>query len=816
MKRVWWIWILLVSAGHASFVPWFVDFMSLESPEWAYREPAAVTPIVVSNGHFFSSSGRVRFFGVNITGDKNFPLKVDAPRIARSLRLLGVNLVRLHFMDYSWSDSLLVSGDGDQMDTNALDRLDYFVSCLKREGIYVDMNLHVGRVFPDIPPEDRKVFPLGKVVDYLDDKLLMAQKRYATSLLGHTNPYTGLPYTQDPVVAVIEVDNENALTGVSMDALASLSPYYQEILRSMWNSFLHQRYARYDEWLDVNLPHKTNEKPLEVIQTNHRQRFLWRWEAHQGASSILTWENETIVWRVEKPGKEAWHNQWMCGPLSMTGGTVYEVQWEARSPSSLPLEVFLMQDREPWQGLGWYTNLSLSPRWQVYRFRFMPERDESRARINFATRGDAVGVVEMRNFVLRELQPQVGNQMLWEKYRMPLPWEGLAGKRVMEDVRTMLLQREQAVVQAMREHIRSLGCTKPITHTQADYGGWAGLVREARFSDFVDMHAYWQHPVFPQEAWSEKNWFIGNTSQLLDERLGPLSYVAYWRVAGKPFTVSEYNVPDPNWYGYEAPIWLALWGAFQDWDGVYVYTLLDFGGRYYQKHMAGFFHFIGSGAKMSLLPWAVRVYFRGIHWPYTVVRGVDLATYERWYQENGLSYDVRQHGFDGKESLVARVAVDPRGKSVSQPALRMPWEWDRQRPGLLWGDEYAFLLTGNIAGYRVTNQWGRLEVDPRSPWGAIALCTLDDAPWQKTRRVLAVIVGRGENTGMQWNATHTSVGNQWGRPPYVLIQPRGRLSLPGFRAYALDERGQKEKEIPIQDGWVVFDEKTKPWILFEK
>ncbi len=79
------------------------DFSSLNQP---------LTPadrVFVRDGHFFTvgpdlrpgtaDDRRIRFFGMNLAFGANFPVKEDAPRIAKRLRRLGVNLVRLHHMD---------------------------------------------------------------------------------------------------------------------------------------------------------------------------------------------------------------------------------------------------------------------------------------------------------------------------------------------------------------------------------------------------------------------------------------------------------------------------------------------------------------------------------------------------------------------------------------------------------------------------------------------------------------------------------------------------------------------------------------------
>ncbi|URA09590.1 glycoside hydrolase family protein [Thermospira aquatica] len=809
----WFFWGITWIYGQG--VPWFVDFLHLEKPEWGMPRKK-LSPVVVSNGHFFCDGERVRFWGLNITGPGNFPDKKDAPAIARSLRLLGVNIVRLHFLDHSWGGLLLASPESEELDRERLDKLDFFIAALKNEGIYVNINLHVGRVFPEIPFAYRDVFALGKVVSYLDDALVASQKRYASRLLGHTNPYTGLPYTVDPVVAVIEVNNENALTTASPEELKRLMPYYERILQRLWTKFLRRRYTNYAAWEAANRFEKHDV--LFIAQTNQRERVYWRWENHGEALSGARWRGDELVWTVKKPGKELWHNQFMVAGFPVFGGLSYEIRFEARSKESLILTVYAMENHEPWMGLGLFTNISLTPVWKEYTIHFIPERDDGQARINFSLSRADVGNVEMRGFVLREVSHASLSEKDWEKEVLPLPWQGCVGKRVSADFRGMLHEREMEVVEALRRHIRSLGCTKPITHTQVNYGGLAGLVREGTFSDFVDMHAYWQHPEFPGELWSSTDWHIGNTSQLTEGNLGPLGYVAYWRIAGKPFTVSEYNVPDPSWYASEAPVWLALWGAFQDWDGVYLYTLFDFGGDYNQKHMRGFFHFLGSGAKMSLLPWAAKVFSRGMVCTNEAVKSVDFSLLRKMYEEQGPSYDIADIRYFCSwkdESLYARVALHPQGKEKTSLSRQMPWIWERQRPSLLWRDEHAFLVTGEIQGMVFTNASMIVEIAKASPWGTIAMTTLDEKPWQKTDKVFLVLVGRGENTGMKWTTTKTSVGDQWGREPYVLFQPKVRVYLPDFRAYLLNERGEKSKEIKAVGGWFDLSGVT-PWIMFEK
>ena len=102
------------------------------------------------DGHFYrvgrterdtADDERVRLFGVNLAFGANFPEETDAVRIARRLRRLGVNLVRLHHMD-SQPDSnpenagsMLTTGPFPTLNPVAVERLREFLDALKAEGI---------------------------------------------------------------------------------------------------------------------------------------------------------------------------------------------------------------------------------------------------------------------------------------------------------------------------------------------------------------------------------------------------------------------------------------------------------------------------------------------------------------------------------------------------------------------------------------------------------------------------------------------------------------------------------------------------------
>jgi len=199
--------------------------------------------IQVKDGHLATGDGqRIRFWGVNITdwskGSQQIPPKADAALWAATLARFGVNCVRFQFLDLLTPRGLIDASRADTQafDADALDREDYFIAELEKRGIYIDFNLLVGRPFKaGDGVQDAQLLREGaKGTSLFDKRMIELQKDYAKELLGHLNPYTKLTYTQDPAVAVIEVNNENAIN----IGFRGPSPFYDQELADMYNQWL--------------------------------------------------------------------------------------------------------------------------------------------------------------------------------------------------------------------------------------------------------------------------------------------------------------------------------------------------------------------------------------------------------------------------------------------------------------------------------------------------------------------------------------------------------------------------------------------------
>jgi len=167
------------------------------------------------DGHFYFQDGtRARFFGTNVGGRHCAPRKEQARIVAARLAKFGVNLLRLHSLDGRYGPLIdYGKGTSQEFDPGALDRVDYFISELKRRGIYVYLDLLDYRWFRTADGvEHGDEFTHNwqgsmKGASIFDERMIELQKDYATKLLTHRNPYTGLRYVDDPAVALVEITN---------------------------------------------------------------------------------------------------------------------------------------------------------------------------------------------------------------------------------------------------------------------------------------------------------------------------------------------------------------------------------------------------------------------------------------------------------------------------------------------------------------------------------------------------------------------------------------------------------------------------------
>lgn len=777
----------------------------------------------VRDGHFVDGRGnRIRFVGTNLTFASAFPAQEKAEATAARMQQFGINVVRFHHLDNRGAPDGIWNKDQTGFDPNQLDRLDTIIYQLKRHGIYTNLNLHVSRNYPGIP-SDNRTFRYGKVLDNFYPQYIQMQKDYAKALLTHVNPYTKTAYAKEPAVAFVEINNENTLLGASNDTLRALpEPFLGELTRQ-WREWLKKRYGTTQELRKV---WNAGSEPLgaEMLTNGDFSAGVEHWRLEQGGGAKMVAEKSegpkpgraALLVTTLQAGSEPWNLQVHQVGLTLQDGRVYTVSFHAKSDQARTISVGTRLDQEPWTFVGLSAPVQLTPEWRSFEMCFIAGNTvPEHVRLSFNL-NNAIGKFWFANVSLRPggLVGLAEGQSL-EANNIPIPPQN-ASKPQLVDFVAFKAETERAYVREMVRYLKQdLGVEANIVDTQASYGGLGGIYREATLCDYVDMHSYWQHPVFPNRPWDPKDWRIGNTPMVRESSGGTMTRLASHRVAGKPYTVSEYDHSAPSEYSAEMFPLYASFAAFQDWDGIYQFCY----GTTEEARIDNYFGLRNHPAKMCFLPAAAVMFRLGAVSPANT--RVTLTVPEEaivphmaagsgaadaaWGKANIPTTAALVHGVQvqiapGGGDITASGKVDvPAGLRKSDTGEIV---WDTSDP-----QQATFVVTAPAAraavGYVAERELRLGDVTVRfgktsNNFASLTLVALDAKPIAESKRLLLTVAGRVENTGMVWNEQRNSVSNQWGKAPTVVEGIPVEVTLPGSiaKASALDGTGVPTKDVP--------------------
>ena len=248
----------------------------------------------------FEDGTPVKFWGTNFNGCGCFPEKDYAEKLAKRLAKIGINLVRFHQLDSEWhTPNIFAFTKGKRvtsaaLDPESMDRLDYLVYCLKKEGVYCYLDMFTYRKFrSDEGVENAAALKdAGKPYCNFSDKLIELQKDLCQRLWTHKNPYTGLAYCDDPVFVLAEIVNESDLLAKSR--VIELEPYRTEFIQ------------KFDKWLqaqgstqtaaDFDINDLDNETVVDFRIWLQEQYYLdmMNWMRQCGVKIPITGTNWTI------------------------------------------------------------------------------------------------------------------------------------------------------------------------------------------------------------------------------------------------------------------------------------------------------------------------------------------------------------------------------------------------------------------------------------------------------------------------------------------------------------------------------------------
>lgn len=799
---------------------------------WRERPAGGRGFVVARDGHLFAADRRLRLFGVNLCFGACFPKHDDAEKVAARMAKFGINCVRFHHMDNQVAPNGIFlnvpPSDPRRMralDPSQLEKLDYFIAQLKRHGIYADLNLHVSRVYPGLPTwEGMPSFLKG--IDNFHPQTIALQREYARDLLTHRNPYTRTRYVEEPAVALVEINNENALLDEWWKgALDAMPAPYSDELRRQWNAWLK---ARYRDTAALRQAWGAREEPLgqEMLANGDFGQATERWTLEQHSRARARWQvapeaagaTAELAVRVEQPGEDAWHIQFHQSGLRLRPGQSYTLIFRARADASRRLSVNAMQAHAPWRPL-WSSEVRLTTRWQSFRFTFSPAETEENARVSFSGLGAAAGEYAFAGVSLKPggvLGLRPGEEM----GRVGIFAKGEFGSQTVaarDDWIRFLWETEDRYWSGMGRFLNEeLGVRALVVGTQM---GYSPFPIQAKL-DVIDSHSYWQHPRFPGRPWDPANWSVPNVSMVREMNGGTLAGLAVRRPAGKPFIVTEYNHAAPNTYSSEAVLLLAAYAGLQDWDGIFAFAYSHRLDDWNPRRIPSFFDIDAHPTKMATLPAAVALFTRGDVKAATtaVLAAMTLPEALQRVRQGGptLRADAfgvpapaaLQHRFGLRltEDATGRVAEAGPGTPVG-PATSDTGEvgWDAASGVVTVNAPRSKAVIGFSTGKIYDLGGVRVAPGPNSQnWSTLSITAVEGADCTSPGRLLITATGYAENTGMGWkNAEKSSVGRDWGAPPSLVEGIPATITLPvpagRVHVWALDERGQRKGEVAVQE-----------------
>ena len=793
---------------------------------WLERPAGKHGFVRVEDGRMVTDAGPIRFWGTNLCFEACFPSHEQSERVAARMARFGINCVRMHHMDSRsiWGDS----PNRTTIDPEKLDRLDYLIHQLKRHGIYTNLNLHVSRTlgpadgFP--AAEGRPTYDKG--LGNFEPQMIALQRKYARDLLAHVNPYIKTAYAHEPAVAMVEISNEDALHAIwGWGQLDELPEPYTTKFRKLWNRWLREKHGNSER---LRKAWNVGRWPLgdEMLSSGdfsgpiERQWNLERDEQTRAEMSIQREGPENsrclrIV--VTRSGSVAWRPQLTAGTFALKKGTPYTLTCLLRADKQRSISINCMMAHDPWERLGFSTEVKIGTQWTSHRFTFVAERDDTAARLTLS--GLKPGTYELAQVSLRP----GGIVGLKDDQRIEddmVPWLRRGQLSLTEAARAdfadFLVDIERDYWWGMQRFLKEdLGVESIISGTQLSYSP----VRVQAGLDYIDAHSYWKHPSFPGRPWDSRNWRVHNVA-LVNSPGAALAGLANRRVAGMAFTVSEYNHPAPNVYAAEGFPMLAAFAAFQSWDGIFPFTY-SHNADFEPGRITGFFDVKGDTQKLVHMPACAAMFLRGdVAAAEKTVRAAmspDAETNKLRESLSAWTLTADHFGVDKRTSLVHGVAIDIANNAKADPARNLDaanvflsdtgqlrWDVSLEGAGYFTADSpRTKLFTGFVAGR--TFQLGRVTLKigkTRSDWATISMVVVEGQGFDGPGRILIAATGWVQNTGakLQYLADdRVTLDDQWGASPVLCEGIPAEVTLPvaadRVSFYPLDESGNRRAAV---------------------
>jgi hypothetical protein len=789
--------------------------------------------ILTNDGHLgFADGSRLRLVGTTLQWFSIFPDSANAITIARRLKALGINCVRLNTFDVSaWPPvSIFRSGTNttlqDGLDPVQMAKFDWFMHQLRQHGIFYVFTFQStwtpragdGVLQPDSTGWGARV-PL-----LFNRRIQQIHRDVMRAMLTHVNEFTKLAYKDDPALAyVIAAEDASPIAFwlYTNDIIrpnptaASTSTGIQHVayVDSLWNAWLENTYKTdavlASAWQST--PKSTQniiqngdfEDPFSAawvlnINTTTGAQALFQFsdaDKQQGASSGRV--------RINKidPTKASYMIQLVQRLPVMRHLQTYELSyWAKTTPQRKSREVFLyvFNGTSPYNSYGLAQTVSITSEWKKYSYTFTSTvTDSTTPALGFFMGSDS-GDVYLDDVQLREANKggmRSGESLTKKNIRMSSMLDGEITVGRSKDNARFVYENFRSMLTNVRRMVRDTLKSQVL------------LCPTSRLVGFYELDAVREYDVFSSVEWlSDANTVSANPYG------GYLYGHAQVRPKGKAFVMSHASVQFPRAYASELMAHYPAYAGLQDWDGVFFSVYSD-NGR------VGSISVDSNDAWMlrnkpnivSMFPWTASLIRRGAVEPspkeLVIEHTAESVTLPRFHMQTPFGLSVST---DQRIPLFRRVSISQELKQQSSflPHLEVSAlagdvdlaALDAEN-GQIYRDATKGIMRietpthaavmGPLSGQIITMAGLSVEQTTAAPHALVAVASQTLKPFAESERSLLTISTRALNAGAAFDATNLNL-TSWGKGPVQMegVGVRVSITAPTFDSLIIRPLGQ--------------------------
>jgi hypothetical protein len=375
----------------------------------------------------------------------------------------------------------------------------------------------------------------------------------------------------------------------------------------------------------------------------------------------------------------------------------------------------------------------------------------------------------------------------------------------------------------MLDHLRNtVGVRIPIAGT--NWAINAANQKTQLITDFNDGHSYWY-----EWKWRENQKEFGNKPMVsqIDAMLPSLSFQ---RNLNRPYFISEWDMPWPNEWRAESPVYLAAIGSFQDWAGFAIHTYsyssmkdIQVTGKEVTSqaigntpYREGVFNTWNDPAKFGLFYHSVLLLRRGDVKPANESIEIQVDTMESTNipalslvtekHKVGIAIKDENNKSDKMNSYASDKRLIEADGEILSDTKELYRSWDKK---IGWIDSertkaiYGFV--GTVPAIELDGVKFKVETD----FATIAMSSLTDKPINLSDNILLTTVGRSKNTDMKFNEEYNLMLDV-GKPPILVEVIEAEIHLKTeistLKVWAVNAEGFYAGAIPsvYEDGTLKF------------